>query len=407
VTHQLDADLERRLRALGDSAGTPDWLDVARRTHGRGRAAPAWRLAAVAAAAIALLALAAVASGIGSRVLDWLSLSESDEQIPARVGVAHVTGDRLFLPGRAPIRLAAPLFAPRLGMDAPLAVRSPDGRYLVYHSAPGGAPALRIVDTRTGDDRLLARDAQSVAWGRRVAFAARGRVLVIDAPGDDAKAWTPGPGDYRVAAWARDVLLVEGSGVLAFDGPASSRPLSIDSVAAVSPDGRAAVGTHLPVRGQDSPSPIVHVDDVRTGETIASLDLTRAAGAGVPRAWLRGGIQAAAWRGDTIVGVSSVGAVSTLVILRLDHSRLRLERVLRLDDAARAGGRDTLFFGNPLFTGRGTRHVLVQLRGPVSGGGYLVASVSCDLAEGTCEQGRPVRRRAWSAIVDNPSRPLR
>jgi hypothetical protein len=412
VTHELDAGLERRLRELA-ATGTPDWLDVRRRAQRPAPARPSWRLAAAIAAAIALLVLAAVATGVGSRVAEWLSLSESEEPIPGHTGVAHVTRDRLYLPGRAPIQLAAPLLAPELGMDRPLAVPSPDGRYVAYHAAPDGRPALRIVDTRTGEDRLLSLGAQSVAWGERIAFVRGRQVVVADRPAGQAEPWTsartPAPGDYRVAAWAGQVLLVEAAQteVRALDGPGESRPLSIDNLAAVSPDGRGAIGTYLPGLYQDSPSSIVHVDDVRTGRTIASIDLMRAVGEDVPRRWVRGGIWAAAWRGDTIVGTSNAGAVSTLVVLRFDGQRLRLERVLRLDEAARAGGRGTLFFGNPVFTGAGTRHVLVQLRGPLGGRGYLVASVSCDLARSTCTQGRRVRHRAWSAIVDNPSRPLR
>jgi hypothetical protein len=407
VSERLDRALEQRLTALA-ATGKPDWDDVTRRLATPARTLTRGRLVAAVAAAVALLLLAAVAAGLGSRVADWLSLSESGEQIPARTKVAHVTGDRLHLPGRRPIRLAEPLFAPFLGMDATLAVRSPDGGRVVYHATPGGTPELRIVDTRTGEDNLLVRSAQSVAWAERIAFVRGGRVMVANRPGGVAESWTPVPEQSRVvAAWARDVLLVEGDGVRAFTRPGHSRLLSVGSVAAVSPDGRAVLGTHLPVRGQDSPSATVHIDDVRTGETIAMLDLIHAGGASVPAAWVRGGIQRAAWRGDTVVGVSSAGAVSVLVVLRFDGAALHLERVLRLDEAARARDRGTLFFGNPVFTGQGTRHVLVQLRGPLGRGRYMVASVSCDLAKASCVQGRPARHRAWSAVVDNPSRPLR
>ena len=97
---------------------------------------------------------------MGSRSHDQMGLSEQEIE-------AVYAARPALRRGPAALR-SAPLFAPRLGMDAPLAVRSPDGRYLVYHPAPGGAPALRIVDTRTGDDRLLAGDAQLVAWGRRI-----------------------------------------------------------------------------------------------------------------------------------------------------------------------------------------------------------------------------------------------
>lgn len=65
------------------------------------------------------------------------------------------------------------------------------------------------------------------------------------------------------------------------------------------------------------------------------------------------------------------------------------------------------YFGNPLFTGAGTRRVLVQLRGPLGGRRYFIAPVLCELAKSSCTQGRRVRHRALSANVDNPSRPLR
>jgi hypothetical protein len=294
-------------------------------------------------------------------------------------------------------------------MDAALAVPSQDGRYVAYHAAPGGRPELRVVDTITGEDRLLATGAQSIAWGERLAFVRDRQVLVTDRTAEQAEPWTHEPNDYSVAAWAGDLLLVDDphTEVRALAAPGRSRRLSIDNFAALSPDGRAAIGTYLPGLYQDSPSPIVHVDDVRTGRTIASIDLARATGGGAPARWVQAGIRTAAWRGDTIVGTSNAGSVGVLVVLRFDGMSLRLERVLRLDRPARARGREMLYFGNPLFTGAGTQRVLVQLRGPLGGRSYFVAPVSCDLATSSCTQGRRVRHRAWSAVVDNPSRPLR
>jgi hypothetical protein len=424
---RVDDELERRLRALAET-GTPDWGDVRRRA--RPARAPRRRVLAMVLAGAVLLLAAAAALGVGSRVLDLLSLSQSDKQVPGRTPVAYVAGDRLHLAGRKPIPLAAPLFAPLLGQDVPLAIGSPDGRGVAYHASRGGHASLRIVDTRSGEDRLLARDAQSIAWGDRLAYVAGvrkasgggeivGRVVVADRPFGRAVAWTTDAAEYRVAAWAGPTLLVEvddchvppcagrpAGGAYALNGPGRVRPLSIDSVAAVSPDGRYAIGPYLPVPGQDSPSPIVHVDDVRTGRTVASIDLVRAARGKAPARWLAGGTSTpAAWRGGKIVGVSSVGSISVLFVLGFEGRDLRLERVLRLDPATRADPGDALFFSSPRFAGPGTGRVLVALRGPLGRGGYLATTLACDLARRHCARGRPLTRRRWSALVGNPSRP--
>jgi hypothetical protein len=63
------------------------------------------------------------------------------------------------------------------------------------------------------------------------------------------------------------------------------------------------------------------------------------------------------------------------------------------------------FFSNPTFLGRGTRRVLVALKGPRDRGGYLFTTLACDLARRHCVQGRALTGRRWSAVVENPSRP--
>jgi hypothetical protein len=121
---------------------------------------------------------------------------------------------------------------------------------------------------------------------------------------------------------------------------------------------------------------------------------------------LAGGLStSAAWRHGRIVGVSSVGSVSSLVVLGFDGRRLGLERVLRLDPAARADRGDRLFFSSPSFAGPGTEHVLVGLRGSLGRGGYFASTLACDLARRHCDQGRPLTASRWSALVGNPSRP--
>jgi hypothetical protein len=213
-TH-VDDGLERRLRALAET-GTPDWRDVVTRRPKPARR-PRRRLLIAALAGAAVLLAAAAAAGVGSRVLDLLSLSESDQEVPTRAPVAYVSGDRLFVPGRTPIQLATPLLAPLMGNYVPLAFSSPDGRSVVYHGWEHGKPQrwdpkqaqLRIVDTRSGIDRLLARGAQSFAWADRLAFVVGRRVIVRERPFGPGTVWTPNTASYRVAAWAGDRLLVE------------------------------------------------------------------------------------------------------------------------------------------------------------------------------------------------------
>jgi hypothetical protein len=310
-------------------------------------------------------------------------------------------------------------------------VSSPDGRFVVYHTWRRETPSLRIVDLRDGSDRVLARGAQTLAWSARGLAFVRGRsarydrrayvgsVVVRRTPASRPVVWSDRLAEYSALAWAGRTLLVavracnfppcKGArepGVYAFDGPGRIRPLTVSGVSAVSPDGRVVVGPFLPVRGQDSPSSLVHVDDVRTGRAVATLDLVAAARGHVPSSWLRGGLGEADWRGDTIVGVSSFASVSTLVSLRFTHGRLRLEQVLRLDRAARAGAPYGAFFVSPVFGGRGTRVVVAHVEGELRNG-YFSAMITCDRIARRCVRGASIRPRRWIAIVRNASRPLR
>ena len=104
--------------------------------------------------------------------------------------------------------------------DASVAVSSPDGRYVAYHSWQGKTPLLRVHDLRDGSDRLLARGAQTVAWGAdgRIAYFqadharyAAGPYLgkiVVRSLTRPSTAWTPRAGGYEAVAWAGGRLLI-------------------------------------------------------------------------------------------------------------------------------------------------------------------------------------------------------
>jgi hypothetical protein len=338
------------------------------------------------------------------------------------------------------VRLAAPVRAPLVGEQAPLAVTSPQSDHVVYHAWRGredGTPLLRVVEIRSGRDRILAVGAQTVAWARdgRIAYARglhagyRPRLAYVtqvvvrrsrDAP---PVQWTRTRAEYSVLAWAGRRLLVSvracnvapchaGDGspepdVYALDGPGKLRSLDLGNISAVSPDGRYVVGTFLPTRGQDSPSSIVHVVDVATGRVAASLDLARAARGRVPRAWLLAGADEGAWRGDDIAAVSTIGNGSVLVFLRFVGRRLVLEHVLRLDRTARRGVRYGPFLFGPVFLQGDTRKLLVHVRVITTRGHGVTAALTCDRVTLRCVRGRPLPPRRWFAWVPNPSRPLR
>ena len=415
--------LERRLAELATS-GTPDWPDVERRAGRFRPVARTRRVLLIAAALLALFVAVAAASGLGSRMLDLLSVSGSTtREVPPPARVPYVFGNELERPGKPALRLSEGLFAPLLGNQAPLAIQSPDGRFVAYHSWRSRTPSLRVVDLRSGRDALLARGAQSLAWSDRIAYVRGvraawrngapyvGRVVVADHPGARAVVWTYRAAQYRVLAWAGRALLVHvdacevppchavpPEGVYALTRPGHLRRLSVRDVAAVSPDGRFVVGPYERL-ASDGPTPVVHVDDVGSGRTIASIDLSR-----VPTAAAAGGLSTASWRADTIVGVTT-GPTSALVELELDRHTLRFRRALGLGRAARAG-LTWAYLVNPTFAGAGTRRLVVQLEGQKRGGGHLATTLTCDLDRRSCLRGRALPPRRWLAIVTNPSRPL-
>jgi hypothetical protein len=416
--------LDERLHALA-ATGASDWLDVRRRERARSRRRlPSRRTLVVIAAALGLLAAATVASGLGSRVIDLLTVSGSKEQVPRPARVAYILADQLHIPGQGSVGLRESLRALLLGRSVPLAVRSPDKRFVMYHAWRDETPRLRLVDLRTKRDILFYRGAQSVAWGRRGLAYVRGvrrayhpqrpwmgRVVVAKSPSGRPVVWTPVASQYTVLAWAGDTLLVDArgcnlecndempeSGIYAIDRPGHLRRLSVTSLVAVSPGGRLVIGGYIP-RGTDNPSPVVHVDDVRKRRTLASLDLTRVLPRRMAKTFFAGLSGFGDWKHGQIVGVG--GTPVTLVRLRYASQRLSLDSVLTV--RVRRDRRFYAFLEDPRFIGPGTDRIVGLLtRAP------RTSPITCDLRERHCVHGRPLKvRTQWFSVVTNVSRPLR
>jgi hypothetical protein len=425
---ELDARLEQSLRALVPAAGG-DWGEVVSRAHRLDAArARARRRLVLAFAAVALVLVTGAALAIGNQLFGWFTVSTAPEKAPTLPGAApYVSGQTLYLAGRKPQRLAAPLLASLLGQDATLVVASPDRRRLAYHAWREGVPLLFVHDTVAGTDQLLAHGAQTVAWGSdgRIAYvqggryrnghAYRGRVLVRTLDTRPV-AWTPRPGSYEVLAWARNRLLVgirrclllecKGDpevGVYKLERSGRLLRLPLATLSALSPDGRLAVGRYDRVAGQDSPSPLMRLVDIATGRVLATLDLTRSARAAGLRGLLPGSIGTAAWRGDEIVATFS-GEESALVFLRVRGRRLSVEQSVRVPTAT-LPGRYSLYFGAPVFANEGTDRVVVPVRRSAEDDRGFTAVLACDRRTRHCIRGQMLAGREWFAVVSNPSRP--
>ena len=415
---------EDELRGL--AAGVPgDWDDVVRRARGISRARTRRRITVLAAAAGVLL-VTGTALGIARDVFGWFSVSPPNEQAPpVPATVAYVAGQSVNIPGRRPQRLQAPVLAPLLGQEATFVVRSPDLRYIAYHSWRNEVPSLHVHDTATNDDRTLVRGAHSLAWSNdgRIAYlrgltarfrpqtAYEGHVVVQDGLGGRPVRWTTRHGKYEVLAWARERLLVQlvrclvcrdtrDPGVYELERSGRLRALGLASLVALSPDGRYAFGRHDPVPGQDSPSSAVRLVEIASGRVVDQLDLARAARAAGLRGLLAGSIQGGAWRGREIVATFS-GLDAAVLILRVERENVEVRRVFRVPRGTLPSAYG-VSFGTPTFVGRSNRRIAVLLRG--SAGPAAVVLV-CDRARTRCTRGRRLAIREWVAILGNPSRP--
>ncbi len=415
--------IEARLQVLAQGGGRPDWSEVEERAgHGSRR----WfRPLPLFAALAALVAGGAVAVALTSGKHEEASVSTKPAAIPRALRIPVIAGRHLYRPGSSPIKLSEPLSAPLLGASAPLAVRSPTGDEIAYHAWRHSTPSLRLIDPRTGADSVVAKGAQAAAWGAGFAYFKAlhprfqpssgtpylGNVVVASSPGQPARAWSTRPGPYRPIAWAGETLLVEVDpcaleecrgvprpGVLAFSGPGEFRRLPIDTITAVSPDGRLIIGGKFANRVEPFPTGAVSVVAVADGKTVATLDLAQNAA----HAPLSSGLGEGAWRRDTIVARANEGSGDALVAIHFGGgTRLRLDRVLTLDARARADSPHGSYFNGVAFDGPGTDRVATALR---QGRSRILI---CQLSQARCVRGRKVPNETALAFVGNGSAPLR
>jgi hypothetical protein len=414
--------LEERLESLRGDLPRGDWLDVRHRVRLRRT-----RRAAAIAVAAALVAVALVPLGGAGRIVDLLTVEKTEEQLPrpAAAMPPYVFGDVVYRNGEE-TTLAQTLAAPFLGPYEPLAVASPDGKALVYHAWDGplrgrGPALLRLHDFATGTDEVLVRGAQSFAWrddgavaylralrpeyvpNSRIPSATFGHVEVRATPDGPGRRWTTRPTGYVARAWAGETLLVEtrpsllmtdeqpDAGVYALDGPGRMRALPITELIAVSPDGRRAVGQWRP---GDGPSRTLRLVDVATGRSLARVQTTDSIAVGPGD-----------WRGDTIVAVTSLGARSSIVLLRADAQDLAVTDTLRLDEEAGLSGYYGAHFHLPLLVG--AEEVVVGVTSVARDEQESkVRFLTCDLGDRRCRSGRSLEPPTrWATILTNPSRP--
>jgi hypothetical protein len=344
----------------------------------------------------------------------------------ARPPAVYTVGRTLVgIPGREPVTLAAAPVTPLAGWLTPVAVPSPDGRYVAYNAwrklreddpalswqdqgiSPGDAlarPSIRLLDLATGRETKYVDGGFSLAWREDGAIAFLvganpnyragiryvGDVFVRASVGAPATRWTATPDRYVVAGWAGRTLLVyrvragEALDVLAFDGPRKRRVLASDAgLVAISPDGSKALVEHGPETG----APSVELLAVGTGAKLASLDLTTVD----PSVGVVG--YAGDWQGDLVAAPSASG----LALFRVTGNRLELAGAMRA--AAGQGVAEPRFVGSDRVTGWTSSS---------SGGAF----VDCERTSGRCARAVPIPTArgvdgfpAWRRPVYNPSRP--
>ena len=343
-----------------------------------------------------------------------------------RPPAAYTVGRTLVgLPGHDRVALAAAPITPLAGWLTPVAVPSPDGRYVAYNAwrklreddpalswedqgiSPGdplARPSIRLHDLETGSDRTYVDGGFSLAWrgdgaiayfkGAARAYRAGvryvGDVFVRDAVDDRARRWTQRTDRYVVAGWAGPTLLVyrvgagEALDVLALDAPASRRVLASNAgLVAISPDGASVLVEHGPETGH----PRIELLAVSSGAKLASLDLTTVD----PAVGVVG--YAGDWQGDLVAAASASG----VALFRVAGRHIELERTMPA--AAGEGVAEPRFVGASRVTAWTSSD---------SGGAF----VDCSRATRSCARAVPLPAArgvqgfpAWRRPVYNPSRP--
>ena len=384
---------------------------------------PVPAIAAVAALGFAAVGINALSASGGRPATGPLRVARTAAQPRG----AYVRANGVFgLGSRARGELGAPISGALMGPLSPVAVRSPDGRYLAYNSwfeprpldneqslskqgiRPGdvlGTPSLRLYDSRTGADSMLEHGAYSLAWrdDGTIAFVQGvspsltaggqylGQVFVRQALHGPATQWTTQAARYVVYGWAGTSLVVYRIGtaeqleLLALDGPGRVRSLGLGSVVALSPDGAQAF---VVARDQR------HVRVVRIGDgsETANLDLSQT---NPPLEWAA---YSGAWSRDRVVAPVSAG----LAVFDVTADAIALDQVLTLDrDDYPAGVQE------PRFADAQENEIVATVDLPPRGTEPAQTFfLDCDRVARTCERGAAAPAREWLRRVANPSRPL-
>jgi hypothetical protein len=458
------SDLITRLEALGGPAVPGDWTDVvARAQRVRSRAL---RRRLIVSIAVVLLAVPTIAIATGH--WDVFSLTATEEDVPLPQGentLGYAIGDRLYLPGRPPVKLAVPFRPPPFiapgftTSDDALLVPSHDGRKVAYHAWEGdwrrGTSVLRVFDTESGSDRVIDRGAHSPAWRRDGALAYTravvpewdprkrgnsggrvGHLVVRRNLASPALVWSRHqPQDWRPLAWAGRFLIARGSitvtddetsvrvpRLYAFSGLLSRISLPLDDLVAVSPDGRLVIGeaSPLPQGGGES---VLRVVQVQSGQILATLDPRRdpdletwsgaqpgiwsGATVLVPTGFATRPVTIPTWEGDRVIEGPDTTAV---VAFRYEDGALTVDQELKLKrEIVEATGLrrvDNMFTGRPVFVDQEERQFTQPIRASVNGR-FTSFYVTCDRVEKRCRRGRTLQPDSpWTALMFNPSRPL-